>query len=60
MRFRYEELAHCAKRELALRKRVYPRLIEEGKLTRADAERELALMSDIQEYFETQRQPKLL
>ncbi|GLS44413.1 hypothetical protein [Methylobacterium brachythecii] len=37
----------CAERELRQRKRVYPRLIEGGRMTRTEAERETALMESI-------------
>lgn len=37
----------CAERELKYRRRVYGRLIERGKMTSREADRELALMEDI-------------
>jgi hypothetical protein len=58
--FSFEELHKCANHELAQRRRVYPRLVAAGKMTKADADREIAMMSEIAEYFETKRQPKLL
>jgi hypothetical protein len=38
---------HCAERELALRLRVYIRLIARGKMTPDDAQREIELMRAI-------------
>lgn len=40
-------LADCARREVAKRKSVYPRLIAAGKLTQAKADREIELMQAI-------------
>ena len=37
----------CARRELGKRRFVYPRLIGNGKLTQAEAEREIACMEAI-------------
>jgi hypothetical protein len=58
--FSFEEFQKCAKRELAQRRRVYPRLVMTGKMTQADADREIEMMSAIADYFKTKRQPKLL
>jgi hypothetical protein len=46
-----EKLA-CAKRELKFRERVYPRLIEAGKMTAKLADRELDLMRAIVDDYE--------
>ena len=43
-----EQLA-CVRREIALRRRVYPRKVESGDMTREQAEREVAAMEDILE-----------
>lgn len=42
-----EQMINCAKREVAFRYRVYPRLITKGKMTSAQAEKEKALMCSI-------------
>ncbi|MBT1509339.1 hypothetical protein KIP88_02395 [Bradyrhizobium sp. SRL28] len=42
---------HCAERELAFRFRVYDRLVVRGKMTKAEQERELLLMSAIVEDY---------
>lgn len=42
----------CAKRELAYRKRVYPRWVEAGKLRRDVADREIEVMTAIVEDYE--------
>lgn len=41
-----------AKRELAQRRRVYPRLIEKGSLTREAADRQTAIMQAIADDYE--------
>ena len=43
-----QEMIDCAKREVKLRYAVYPRLIASGTLTKAQAEKEKALMYAIQ------------
>lgn len=45
------ELLACCRRELALRQRVYPRLVATGKLTEAKAEKETALMGEVVEFL---------
>lgn len=40
-----------AKRELAMRRRVYPNLVGRGKLSQADADRRIALMEAIMEDY---------
>ena len=47
MRFTAEEKLDCAVRELKFRKRVFPRLIEQGRMTQEKATKELALMEEI-------------
>lgn len=37
----------CAERELAMRERVYPRWVRDGKMKAADADREIACMRAI-------------
>jgi hypothetical protein len=37
----------CVKRELAMRKRVYPRWVEQKKMTQAKADHEIAVMASI-------------
>ena len=41
----------CVERELAFRKRTYPRLIANKKLGQAEADRELALMECIRQDY---------
>ena len=43
-----EQMINCAKREVAFRYKVYPRLIANGKMTSEQAEKEKALMYAIQ------------
>jgi hypothetical protein len=42
-----EEKFKCASRECEMRKRVYPRWIEQGKITQEKAARETAMMAEI-------------
>lgn len=56
----YDEMAACAKRELKYRRRVYLRLVDEGKMKPERAAREIELMEAIGEYFEKLSQPELL
>ena len=41
------DMAACAEREVRMRRRVYPRWVESGRMTAAQAEREIALMDAI-------------
>lgn len=49
MTFTTDELIASAERELAMRKRVYPRWVAAGKMSRVAAEREIALMTAIRD-----------
>lgn len=42
------EMIKCAKREVAQRQRVYPRLVERGKMTQKKADYEIKMMSLIE------------
>ncbi len=46
--FSAEDKRRAAAREVAQRQRVYPRLVETGKMKQADAERQTAIMSAIE------------
>jgi hypothetical protein len=54
------ELAACARRELAHRKRVYRRLVGEHKMSQAECDKEISMMREIAEIFEERHQPKLI
>lgn len=41
----------CAEREVKMRKRVYPRWVENGRMTEQQAAREIALMEAIAEDY---------
>lgn len=45
------EKYNCAKRELAMRKKVYPRWVEAGLMTQQKADQEIACMSAIVEDY---------
>jgi hypothetical protein len=48
-----QDMLACARRELAMRERVYPRWVATNKMTKAAAERELRVMRAIVAHFET-------
>jgi hypothetical protein len=47
---RAEKLA-ALEREIAMRKRVYPRFIAQNKMKQAEADRQVAIMEDIAEDY---------
>lgn len=51
MTFTDAEKRACAYRELKMRRRVYPRRVAEGRMTEAEADREIALMQAIAEDY---------
>lgn len=57
-KFTIAELCECAKREVKQRKHVYARLVYQGKMDQKEAEREIALMRAIAEYFDAKTNPK--
>lgn len=59
MKFTLVDLAVCARRELKLRRRVYRRLVDNGEMEQAEADREIELMGAIAEYFEDLTNPPL-
>lgn len=52
MTYTRDEKLREARRELRQRRRVYPRLVQQGKLTRADADRQIAIMEAIAADYE--------
>jgi hypothetical protein len=50
-RFTDEEKAKCALREAAWRRRVYPNAVAKGRMTQAQADREIAMMDEIAAEF---------
>lgn len=46
------DMLGCARRELAMRRRVYPRQVALGKMKDEEAERETAIMAAIAAHFE--------
>jgi hypothetical protein len=59
-KFTLEQLRKEAEREVMLRKRVYPVRVADRRLTRAAAERRLALMQAIAELLREQEREKEL
>ena len=52
----------CIKRELAMRRRVYPRRVKSGRMTQALADRQIAIMESILQDYEqeqSEREPEL-
>lgn len=49
MRIDLETQLECVKREIAMRKRVYPRWIEQGRMTQKKADDEIAAMEAVLE-----------
>jgi hypothetical protein len=45
--FSPQELLDCAKREVRMRRRVYPRQVQDRKMSQEEADRELAMMEAI-------------
>jgi hypothetical protein len=48
-RFTILELVKCAERELQMRKQVYPRRVQDGRMSRGMADREAGMMAAIVE-----------
>lgn len=46
-----DDMIGCAKRELMLRKRVYPRWVADGRMTEKKAEDEISFMNAIVEHL---------
>ena len=46
-RFTREQKLKAVAREIALRRNVYPKKVRDGKMTSTEAERELAVMTEI-------------
>ena len=58
MNFTDEEKSTAARREVTMRKSVYPRRVRDGKMLQATADREIAIMQEIaDEYAEKDRLP---
>ena len=49
----------CVERELGMRRRVYPRWVATGRMTQADADREIATMSAVLDTLRSINQPGL-
>lgn len=49
--FTAAQKAQCAAREVAQRRRVYPRLVAGNRMTQAQADREIAIMEAIAEEY---------
>ena len=56
----YAEQAECVKREIRQRGRVYPRLVESGKMSPQQMQRELALMAAVLQTIQTHEEGERL
>lgn len=54
-----ERKLRCAKRELALRRKVYPRWVQKGRMTADEAIEEIAVMEQIVRDYENLLMPEL-
>jgi hypothetical protein len=52
MQFTNEQLRDCARREAAMRRRVYPRWIEQKRITPEKAKAEIAMMEAIEQQYD--------
>lgn len=52
-KFTTEQLAKCARTEVAMRRQVYRYRIHNGKMTQAEADKEIAMMREIAILLET-------
>ena len=57
--FSRQELEDCARRELVMRRRVYPGLVSRGRMTDEQARREIAMMEAIVRDYEPAPRPDL-
>lgn len=48
----YVNLYACAKRELEVRRRVYPKWVADGRMYKEKADREIRMMEEIARHFE--------
>jgi hypothetical protein len=57
--FQIDDLIKCARRELSMRKHVYPRRVLDGRMTKTQSDKEIAMMEAI--IFELEKlAPRLL
>lgn len=49
----------CLRREIAMRKRVYPKWVDQGRMHQVDAEREIAVIQAILDDYTAVHQPGL-
>jgi hypothetical protein len=57
--FTIDQLIGCVKREVAYRRKVYPRLVTGGGMSQWEMERQIGMMAKVAEKLEAERQPKL-
>lgn len=52
-----EDQIACVRREIAMRRRVYPRWVENGKMKQSQSDREIAVMEAVLTTLEYLRKP---
>jgi len=55
MIFPPERKIQCIDREIGMRKRLYPRFIDQGKITQDFADEEIAVLESIRQDYETEQ-----
>jgi len=58
--FTAAEMRQAAEREVQIRRRVYPNRVETGRMTRLQAERQIALMQAIADHLREHEKTELL
>ncbi len=58
--FPFSDLLACAEREVRMRRRVYPRWVAEGRMTKAKADLETAQMEAIVDHLRAQAEGERL
>lgn len=60
MKFTLDKLIACAEREVKQRKKVYARLVADGRMDKAKADEETAMMEAIRDNLKNQKEPQLI
>ena len=59
-RYTFSDMLACAERELRMRRRVYPRWVSEGRMTKAKADLEIGQMAAITDHLRQQAEGERL
>lgn len=58
-KYTLDELIDCVKREVRMRRRVYPGMVREKKMDQAEADREIGMMQELADMLRKKRSPEL-